>query len=151
MRSLAKASPPPTASPAEGARVQRILVTTDTFKAEIDTAGGDLRRVELLKYRDTLNPKKNFVLLQDDGEHTYIAQSWLVGASLPDRTSIYTTPKTTYELAPGENVLTVRLEAADAGGAKVAKVYTFRRDAYVIDIAFEISNVQGAPIEPSAY
>jgi YidC/Oxa1 family membrane protein insertase len=49
---------------------QRVTVTTDTFKAEIDTAGGDLRRVELLKYRDTLDAQKNFVLLEDDIEHT---------------------------------------------------------------------------------
>ena len=30
---------------------QRISVTTDLFKADIETVGGDLRRLELLKHR----------------------------------------------------------------------------------------------------
>jgi YidC/Oxa1 family membrane protein insertase len=32
---------------------QRITVQTDLFKAEIDTTGGDLRRLELLKHKAT--------------------------------------------------------------------------------------------------
>src|SRR5689334_12374638 len=56
-------SPPAVAQqpvPTERMRGQRVTVETDTLRAEIDTAGADLRRVELLKYRDTLDPKKNF-------------------------------------------------------------------------------------------
>src|SRR5690349_288210 len=53
---------------AERPHGQRVSVTTDTLKAQIDTAGADLRRVELLKYRDTLNPKNNFVLLDESDE-----------------------------------------------------------------------------------
>jgi len=126
-------------------------VTTDTFRAEIDTAGGDLRRVELLKYRDTLDAQKNFVLLEDDNEHTYIAQSGVIGGPFPNHTSAYTVGETNYELQPGRDTLIVRLEAADNSGAKVAKTYTFRRGAYVVDIAFELSNPQSTAIEPVVY
>ena len=137
--------------PVARAHGQRVSVITDTFKAEIDTAGGDLRRLELLKYRDTLDPQKNFVLLEDDNEHTYIAQSGLIGGAFPNHTSAFSAPGSSFQLAPGADTLTVRLEAVDQSGAKVAKIYTFRRGAYVIDITFEIANRQSGPIEPTAY
>jgi len=148
---VTKPSNPPAAVPAARPRGQRIVVSTDTFKAEIDTAGGDLRRVELLKYRDTLDAQKNFLLLEDDADHTYIAQTGLIGGSFPNHTSTYSSAQTNYELASGEASLNVRLEAADESGAKVAKIYTFRRGSYVIDIAYEITNRQGTPIEPIVY
>jgi YidC/Oxa1 family membrane protein insertase len=144
-------APPIQTVPAGRPHGQRVIVATDTFKAEIDTAGGDLRWVELLKYRDTLDPKKNFLLLEDDVEHTYIAQSGLIGGPFPNHTSNYTSPQTSYELAAGESTLNVRMEAAGDSGAKVVKTFTFRRGSYVIDIAFEVTNRQGTPIEPVAY
>jgi YidC/Oxa1 family membrane protein insertase len=147
----AKQAVPPAAVPTERPHGQRVVVITDTLKAEIDTAGADLRRVELLKYRDTLDANKNFVLLEDDAEHTYIAQSGVIGGPFPNHTSTYTVGETNYELQPGRDTLIVRLEAADNSGAKVTKTYTFRRGAYVVDIAFELSNPQATAIEPVVY
>ena len=143
----APAAPVPTAR----GHGQRVAVTTDTLKAEIDTAGADLRRIELLKYRDTLNAQKNFVLLEEDAEHTYIAQSGLIGGPFPNHTSNYRATQTNYEMGPGVDTLVVRLEAEDESGAKVAKVYMFRRGAYLVDIAFEIAAAQGGAIEPTVY
>ena len=137
--------------PTARAHGQRVTVTTDTLKAEIDTAGADLRRIELLKYRDTLNPQKNFVLLEEDAEHTYIAQSGLIGGPFPNHTSNYRATQTNYEIEPGADTLAVRLEAEDQTGAKVAKIYTFRRGAYLVDIAFEIAAPQGPSIQPTVY
>ena len=146
-----KSSPAQQPVPVERQHGQRVTVMTDTFKAEIDTAGGDLRRIELLKYRDTLDPQKNFVLLEEDADHTYIAQSGLIGGPFPNHTSTYSASQASYELTPGVDTLNVRLDAVDQNGAKVAKIYTFRRGAYVIDITFEITNRQGTPIEPTVY
>ena len=44
---------------------QRITVTTDLYKADIETTGGDLRRLELLKHRAADSDKSNFVLMDD--------------------------------------------------------------------------------------
>jgi YidC/Oxa1 family membrane protein insertase len=146
------AQPPVAQARAERPHGQRVSVTTDTLKAEIDTAGADLRRVELLKYRDTLNPKNNFVLLEESEQHTYVAQSGLTGGEFTNHTSSYHTSKTAYEMGPNEDTLTIRLEAdSDAGGAKVKKVFTFHRGSYLIDVAFEITNVQSAAIAPVVY
>src|SRR5215212_195890 len=147
----AKQAPPSAAVPTERPHGQRVVVTTDTLKAEIDTAGADLRRVELLNYRDTLDPQKNFVLLEDNAEHTYIAQSGVIGGPFPNHTSAYTVAETNYQLQSGKDSVVVRLAAADTSGARVAKTYTFRRGAYVVDIAFEVSNPQSTTIEPVVY
>src|SRR5689334_21345289 len=61
------ATPAASSKGAEGrvVRGERVRVATDMFVAEIDTNGGDLRRVELTKYRDTFDRQKNFVLLEE--------------------------------------------------------------------------------------
>ena len=41
---------------------QRISVTTDLYKADIETTGGDLRRLELLKHRGSDNDKTNYTI-----------------------------------------------------------------------------------------
>ena len=46
-------------------KAQRISVKTDLYHAEIETTGGDLRKLELLKHRAADNDKSNFVLLDD--------------------------------------------------------------------------------------
>jgi YidC/Oxa1 family membrane protein insertase len=52
---------------------ERISVKTDFFRAEINTAGGDIRRIELLQHFDTVDKSKPFVLFQQEEGHTYIA------------------------------------------------------------------------------
>src|SRR6185436_12162476 len=50
---------------------ERVEVHTDYIVADIDTLGGDLRRVELLQHRDRTDTGKNFVLLQSTADQTY--------------------------------------------------------------------------------
>src|SRR3982750_1791407 len=58
---------PAASAPTPGGELQKgeqVRVETDMFIALIDTAGGDLRHLELLGQRDTLDNKKNFTLLE---------------------------------------------------------------------------------------
>src|SRR5262245_50053743 len=73
----AGAGVPPGAAAVESKRGERLRVQTDTVVAEIDTLGGDLVYLELLQHKDTLDQKKNLVLLGP--EHRYAAQSGLIG------------------------------------------------------------------------
>ncbi len=84
-------------------------------------------------------------------EHTYIAQSGLLGEGLPTHNSAYLIPSGDYELMPGKDSVEVRLTAAESSNTKVEKIYTFQRGKYVIDVAYEIENKGAAPISPSAY
>jgi YidC/Oxa1 family membrane protein insertase len=127
------------------------MVETDVFRAEISTAGGDLRRLELKQHRDTDDKKKNFVLFDQRADHVYIAQSGLLGANLPTHRTQYSVPATQYKLGDAANTLEVRLEAPPANGVKVTKVYRFHRGSYLIDVAFEIANQGSAPVQPHGY
>lgn len=133
-------------------RGQRILVKTDLFQAEIDTIGADLRQVTLVKYGETGNPKKPFVLLQDSGEYFYIAQSGLIGhAGIPNHKSLFSTNQTVYQLEKGQDQVDVRLETTGAHGIKLVKTYVFRKGSYLIDVKQEVDNATLNPIKISAY
>jgi YidC/Oxa1 family membrane protein insertase len=143
----APAAAPTPATPAAAGKI--IRVETDVYLAEISTAGGDLVGLRLKKHGGTLDPKQNFILFARGSDHTYVAQSGLIGEGLANHQTIYAASAERYMLAEGQDSLEVRLEAT--GGAKGAKVYRFQRNAYVIDVRHEIVNSGGAPIEAHAY
>jgi YidC/Oxa1 family membrane protein insertase len=130
---------------------QRISVLTDLYKAEIDTTGGDLRRLELLKHRASENDKTNFVLLDDAAKPmTYVAQTGLIGTDLPSHKAMFTSTATSYKLQEGKDALEVRLSWIGKE-IKVDKIYTFHRNKYAIDVNYEINNGSVAPITPTVY
>src|SRR6266851_3566704 len=139
---------PPSAAPT-GKPSERLRVRTDTMLAEIDTQGGDLVYLELLKHKDTRDEKKNFVLFGP--EHRYSAQSGLIGTGLPNHRTLFRAKAKEFILAQDQDRLEVRLDADTAEGIKVAKILTFRRASYRIDVAEEISNGTAAPLATHAY
>lgn len=138
----------PATGPAAPAH-EPIRVETDYFRAEIDPVGGDIVRLELLHYQDTLDPTKTYALLSP--EHRYAAQSGLIGPGLPNHKTLYTPQAMSYKLADGADSLEVKLEAATPEGVRIVKALTFRRSSYVIDIAHEIANGAIEPVAPHAY
>lgn len=140
---------------AEGAltRAGRIKVKTDLLDAEIDTMGGDLRKLTLIEHGQHDNAKVPFVLFQEGPEHTYVAHTGLIsnGLNLPTHRTLFSSKDTAVSLQPGQNSVSVRLDAPEVNGIKVAKIYTFKRDSYVIDVAYEIVNGSQAPLNLSAY
>ena len=143
------ATPPVASSGLQHGETERI--ETDVYAAEIDTVGGDLRRLELLGHRDTLDGSKNFVLFQNGPEHVYVAQSGLIGSGLPNHRTPYTTAVRDLKLEPGAEKVSARLTAPLAAGVSVTKIYTFHRGSYLIDVGYEVENKSAAAINPSAY
>ena len=139
----------PAATPAP-AGASHATVKTDVFSARIVSEGGDLRHLEFLQHKSTLDKDKTFVMLGD--QHNYFAQTGLLaaGVELPTHKSPFVLTGGAYELKPGENTLAVRMEA-QAGAIKVTKIYTFTRGSYVIGVGYEITNGSAAAIAPSAY
>ncbi len=151
-----KLAPPAGAVPQPAQRAPEktgatIQVETDLFVAQISTQGGDLRRLQFKKHRDTLDKSKDFVLLETSSERTYVAQSGLIGGGLPNHQTAYTAAGTAYQLAEGQDSLEVRLTAPATDGVKVDKVYRFRRGSYLIDVGFEIANQGATAIQPYGY
>lgn len=130
---------------------KKITVKTDRFVAEINTVGGDLRRLEFLQQYDTKDRSKPFVLMQERGTHIYLAQTGLLGTGLPTHNSVFTAQADNFQLAEGKDTLEVRLSATEIAGAKINKVYVFHRGSYLIDVGYEIENTGSNPLAPSAY
>ena len=139
----------PVAVPGAGV-VGKVTVRTDVLVAEIAAEGGDLRYLELLQQKDAADKNRNFVLLGN--EHRYFAQTGLLaqGIELPTHKTMFEFAPGTRELKDGEAKLKVRLETT-LGSVKVAKIYTFSRGSYAVDVSYEITNGTAAPIAPSAY
>lgn len=131
------------------AKSEVVTVATDVIRAQIDTAGGELKYLELLKHKDTVDPTKNLVLFNATAQHTYLAQTGLIGGEFPNHKSAFMVQPGTRELGAGNEVKLV-LES-EAGGIKLIKTFTFKRGDYNIDIRHDIANLSGAPIAPSLY
>ncbi|MDS4057175.1 MAG: membrane protein insertase YidC, partial [Candidatus Contendobacter sp.] len=123
---------------------QRVRVTTDLFEAEIDTVGGDLRRVGLRTYPESVEHlDQPFQLLKDSGADLFIAQSGLVALNdgpAPNHYATFVSERTEYRLADGQDVLEVRLNWSDPSGVKVVKSYTFRRGSFLVELNQRVEN-----------
>lgn len=126
-----------------------ITITTDIIKADIDTIGGELKRLELLKHKDTVDPTKNLVLFEAGKERTYLAQTGLLGGAFPNHKSGFIVKPGARELGTA-NELQLVLES-EQNGVKLTKTYTFKRGDYNIDIKHDVTNGSGAAITPSLY
>tara|TARA_R110002073_G_scaffold22769_7_gene78494 strand:+ start:732 stop:2603 length:1872 start_codon:yes stop_codon:yes gene_type:complete len=143
----------PSITPNLFAAGKKIHVTTDLVTVEIDTAGGDIRRLGLLKHPSKEDKNKPYELLLDQSARFHVAQSGLVGDGLPSHKTPYTVESNNYnyQLGLGEDSVAVRLLAPAVNGVQVTKIYTFHRDSYVIDVEFEIANQGDTTIQPFAY
>ncbi|MBU1236370.1 MAG: membrane protein insertase YidC [Gammaproteobacteria bacterium] len=136
-----------TAAPVDTAA--RMVVTTDLFVAEISAQGGDLTRLELKRHKATGDRENNFVLFET--KHSYAAQGGLIGPGLPNHKTIWQLPASGVEMKDGEQELRVRLTASLADGATVVKAYVFKRDNYLIDVEYDVTNGGTEAIAPFAY
>ena len=127
---------------AEQTGSQRVRVITDIFDIEIDSKGGDIRKTVLRNYSKTAEkPDEKLVLMSDTDINFFIAQSGLVSVNsgtAPTHNSVYTVENTSYRLAEGVNEMKVPLYWSGPDGIKVSKIYTFRRNDYVIDVQHDV-------------
>jgi YidC/Oxa1 family membrane protein insertase len=124
-------------------RGERIQVTTDLMHVEIDTQGGDLRVVELLKHPLAVDrPKEPTRLLNDQPGDPYVAQTGLIAraGNLPNHKTRYRAESQRYVLTPGLDQLEVRLAWSGPDGLRVDKVYRFHRNDYRVDLSYEVTN-----------
>ncbi len=109
----ASAAPTPAAATAvpstATAKGEVVQARTDLIVGDIDTLGGSLVRLELLKHKETNDQTKNLVLLGP--EHQYFAQSGLTGEGGPNHRTVWRVLPGDRSLAEGKDSLEVRLAA----------------------------------------
>jgi YidC/Oxa1 family membrane protein insertase len=134
---------------------EQVSVTTDVVKATFDSVGGSLVRLELLAYRDAVNPKNNVVLFDVvPGKRRYVAQSGLAtqaGIELPNQATPMTVVPGERSLAAGAKELSIRFESPSIDGRKLAKTYTFKRGEYTVAVKHEFTNGGSTPVSPQVY
>mgnify|MGYP001201368543 FL=1 len=146
--SPAAGAPATTAAPAVAAG-ETFTVQTDLVNATISAVGGDIVQLDLLNYKEHDNQDKTFALF--NAKHQYMMQSGLIGDGLPTHRSTFRRVDGPTKLAEGADELKVRLEATAPNGAKVAKILTFKRGSYLVDVAWEIPNHGDKPLTTHAY
>ncbi len=142
-------------APAAAAPVKTevVTITTDVFKVDIDTRGGVIKRLELLKFRDKIDQTKNQLLMDVNEKGTYVAQTGLVntvaGAVPPNHNTPFVALSGPRMLNDA-NELKLVLEAVQ-DNVKLTKTFTFKRGDYVIDMVHQVTNVGTTPISPLLY
>ena len=137
-------APVATMTPSAPATQELVRVRTDVLDLAIDPKGGDIVQLTLPKYpRRQDHPEIPFQLFDNGGERVYLAQSGLTGANGPDvqpaGRPVYSTPKTSYQLADGQNELVVDLSYSQ-GGVNYIKRFSFQRGEYDLKVSYLIDN-----------
>ncbi|MCX2778516.1 membrane protein insertase YidC [Microbulbifer thermotolerans] len=132
-----------TAAGKSDAQRKLISVTTDVFDLLIDPRGGDIVKVALRRYEEELHtPDRPLILLNQTRDHTYIAQSGLIGQNGTDSAAgrpLFTVAETKYALKEGQDTLTVDL-TLNQGETDITKRFTFHRGDYLIDVTYLVDN-----------
>lgn len=127
---------------------QLITVTTDLFIATINSLGGNIERLELLKEAVSVDKKdQGFPLLKqqhhDSNQEIFITQDGLLvkNRKAPNHIeTLYSVNQTEYTTSNTNNEITVPLNWVSADGVSYKKVYTFKKDSYVVAIDYQIEN-----------
>lgn len=121
---------------------QRITVETDVARMEIDTKGGDIRLLELLRYPVAKDTPDQPVRLFSDDDLIFVAQSGFLGAeaSAPNHHSLWQAQAAAYRLANGQDELRVPLKWTSPDGVTVTKTYVLKRGNYDIQLEQQVAN-----------
>ena len=134
---------------------EQVTLTTDAVKATFDSQGGSLVRLELLAYRDAVDPSRNVVLLEQSVKRAYAAQTGLItgqtGITLPNHYTQMTVSPGERTLASNAKEISVRFESPTVDGVKLAKTYTLRRGEYPISVRHEVINQGSVALTPQVY
>ncbi|MGM8886163.1 membrane protein insertase YidC [Psychrobacter sp. 1U2] len=124
-----------------------ISVTTDRYDIKINPEGGDIVYAALKQYDATLDSDEPFVLLENNSNRVYVAQSGLIGQNgidTADGRASYRSAADSYMMQEGQQTLSVPL-TYQQDGVKVTKTYTFTHGKYPIDVSYQIQNRSAQP------
>lgn len=126
-----------------------VTAETDVLRLVIDTQGGDVVRAELLHYPVTqAQGSPAFVMLNRTREHTYVAQSGLIGTSGTDRTGdrpVFTVDRNKFVLGDANELrIPLHLQQGEVG---ITKEFVLRRGDYLVDLRYRVENRGALPWE----
>jgi YidC/Oxa1 family membrane protein insertase len=135
------------------ASADKVHVKTDVMDIYIDTQGGDIRDLALLKYPvESKTPDVPVQFLSDTASNFFVTQSGLrSNSSAPTHYEHYIAENNEYELAEGQDTLVIPLHWQADDGLKVTKTYRFKRNSYLIDVEYHVENSTGETFSAYPY
>ena len=124
-----------------------ITVETDVFRLEIDTQGGTIRKLDLLKYPVSVEePNNPFRLMDTSRQRIFNAQHGFhiarndkrLKSLTPTAKTVFTTASDNYKLEGDK--LTVDLSWTNSAGMTFIKSFTFTHASYSINVSHQIKN-----------
>ncbi|AJC50154.1 membrane protein insertase YidC [Coxiella endosymbiont of Amblyomma americanum] len=130
-----------------------VTIKTDVLKLVIDSQRGDIVSAKLIKYLGSAREKqkqKAIQILSSDIRCLYVAQSNLMDlkGKIPCH---YTVKRNLYQLTNKQNRLVIRLTNRAFDGLYIIKTYTFYRNSYAAQIAYQIYNSSNKPWKGNIY
>ncbi len=148
-------APPAATAAATSSSSEKVVISSDVIKATVDTLGGSIVRLELLKHRDQNDQKLYVTLFDQSAKRLYQAQTGLVtaqsGVALPNHLTPMKVLSSERNLADGARQIELKLESAAVDGRRLVKTYTFKRGDYVVDVKHELFNEGSSAVTPSLY
>jgi len=127
---------------APGARL--VEVRTDKLWLKIDTRGGSIVEAKLADYPVSVKtPDIKFQLMGTNPQDFFIAQSGLLGSDktrAPTHEAVYQVSGDRFDLADGQDSLSLDLVWNSADGVKVTKRYTFIRGTHKVGLSHIVEN-----------
>lgn len=147
------ASLPEIAQDLAAVSANKIHIKTDLMDLYIDTKGGDIRDLALLKYPvESKTPDVPVQFLADTALNFFVTQSGLrSNTSAPTHYDNYVVEQSDYELSDGDDTLLVPLHWQTEDGLRITKTYHFKRDSYLIDVEYQIENSTGETFSAYPY
>ena len=134
---------------------EKVVITTDVVKATIDTVGGSIVQLELLKHTDQNDTSRNVRIFDQSAKRLYLAQTGLItsqaGVQLPNHLTAMKVLTTERTLADGAAQIELKLESPAIDGRSLVKTYTFKRGDYVVGVKHEVFNEGSAAVSPQLY
>jgi len=134
---------------------EKVVITTDVVKATIDTVGGSIVQLELLKHTDQNDTSRNVRIFDQSAKRLYLAQTGLItsqaGVQLPNHLTAMKVLTTERTLADGAVQIELKLESPAIDGRRLVKTYTFKRGDYVVGVKHEVFNEGSAAVSPQLY
>lgn len=119
---------------------QLVQIFTDTLQLAVSLDGGDIIEVALPKFLARKeDPSVPFVLLENNAQRVYVAQSGLIGRDGIDskERAKYRSAQSRYEMG---NADTLVVDLQYTGAVNVIKRLKFERDSYVVTVEYIINN-----------
>ncbi|MGF1708745.1 membrane protein insertase YidC [Enterovibrio baiacu] len=130
-----------------------LTIHTDVLTLTVDTLGGDVIRAELENYDAEFGSEDKFVLLKNQPDHAFVAQSGLIGPNGIDTLNgraQFSTTATEFTLADGQDELRVPLTLSK-DGINYTKVFVLKRGNYAVGVDYTIDNETDKPASVQMY